>query len=200
MPASMFLQMSRTNRSAVEQFAKAVTQYPEGIVDLNGNDTYLPKEEIMSEWTAIPEKNEDGSFSLRFTYELNTLPSQPEQWVQLKTWEIESVEGQSEYVVLDLKHKNDHINLLVHYMKHTFSYVYACNNSSPDAKPFNLETHFSNYVMTAYWTSRKLTALCVNISKYNSLVTEGNKKRKSPRKPTTSGAGGSRSAPRQVPS
>ena len=134
--------MSTTNRSAVEKFATAITPpLPEGIVDLNGNDSFLPNEDIMSEWTAIPEKNEDGSFSLCFTYELNTPPSEPDQWVQLRTWEIESVEGQSEYVVIDLKNKNDHINLLVHYKKHTFSYVYACNNSGPDAKAFNLDTH-----------------------------------------------------------
>ena len=194
------VQMARPSRSAIEQFAALTGKpFPEGIVDLNDNDTYLPKEDIMSEWTAIPEKNEDGSFCLCFTYELNTTPDQPEQWVQVKTWEIESVEGQSEYVVLDLKNKNDHVNLLLHYKIHTFSYVYACNNSSPDAKPFNLNLHFSSYTLSAYWTSRKLTALAVNISKYNSLIAEGNKKKKSPRKQTTSGAGGSRSAPRQVP-
>lgn len=85
----------------------------------------------MSEWTATPENNKNGFFSLRFTYELNTPPNQLEQWVQVKEWEIESIDGQYKYVVLDLKQNNDHLNLLLHYMRHSFSHVYACNNSSP---------------------------------------------------------------------
>ena len=75
--------------------------------------------------------------------------------------------------------------------------MYSVNNSSPEAKPFNLDTHFTNYNLSAYWTSRKLASLSVNISKYNSLIAEGNKKKKSPRKQSPA-AGGSRSAPRQV--
>lgn len=73
----------------------------------------------MSEWTTILALNDNGSFSLRFTYELNTLPTHPEQWVQLKALEIESIEEQGEYVVFGLKNNTDNVNMLVYYMKHT---------------------------------------------------------------------------------
>lgn len=59
--------------------------FPEGIVDLNGNDTFLPKEDIMSEWAAIPETNGDNTSLLGFTYELNTHLNLFEQWVLFKT-------------------------------------------------------------------------------------------------------------------
>src|ERR1700737_496874 len=108
----------------------------------------------------------------------------------MKTWEIESVEAQGEYVILDMKNKKDHINLLLHFQKHTFSYIYATNNVVEDAKHFDLDALFSKYALSPYWTARKLTALALNISKYNSVVTEANKKKKSPRKPSTSGARG----------
>ena len=193
-------QMARSTRTAIEQFAAvARPPLPESIKDINSNDTYIPREEIMHEWTAIPDKNEDGQFSLRFTYELNTPRDQPEQWVQMKTWEIETIEAQGDYVILDMKNKNDHINLLLHFKKHSFSYVYAVLNSGPEADPFNLEAAFSKYALTSYWTARKLTALAVNISKYNSAVVEGGKRKKSPKSQSASGAGGSRSAPRAVP-
>src|ERR1700738_4220749 len=113
---------------------------------------------------------------------------------------MERCATQGEYVILDMKNKKDHINLLLHFQKHTFSYTYATNNVAEDAKHFDLDALFSKYALSPYWTARKLTALALNISKYNSVVTEANKKKKSPRKPSTSGAGGSRSAPRPVPS
>lgn len=81
-------------------------------------------------------------------------------------------------MVLDFKQRNDHTNLLLHYMRHIFSYVYVCNNSSSNTKPFNIETHFFNYAKRAYWTSKKLTALYVNILKYNNVVTEDNNEKK----------------------
>lgn len=132
----VFFHMACANRNAIEQFAAATHKpFPKGIVDLNNNDTFIPKEEIMSEWTAMPVKNEDETFSLHFAYKLNAKPEQPKQWVQLRNWEIESIEGQSEHVVVDLKHKSDHVNILLHYLKHSFSLLYACMNSSQDAKP-----------------------------------------------------------------
>lgn len=99
-------------------------------------------------------KNEDDIFSLCFVYELNTLPGQPKQWVELRNWEIESLEGESKHFVLDLKLKNDHANILSLYMKHTFLSLYVCINSSPEAKPFNMDTHLANYKLSA--TSRHL--------------------------------------------
>lgn len=66
--------MAKPNRSAIQHFA-VLTQksYTVGIIDINDNGKYMSKEDIMSEWIAILEKNEDGTFLLRFTYELNPL-------------------------------------------------------------------------------------------------------------------------------
>lgn len=141
--------MAQTNRNAIHEFIKQ-TQKPflDGIVDLNNNDTFIPKK-ITSEWISMPPRNLDNTFTLRFGYELNTLLGQPKQWVQLKYWEIESLDGECEQVVLDLKHKSDHVNILIHYMKHTFSSMYACINSSPNVKPFNMDTHFASYKLTS---------------------------------------------------
>lgn len=191
-------QMARS-RSAIELFCVPVDDLPDGVMDTNGNDNYVPNEDIVEEWTAIPSKNEDGTFSLRFTYQLKTEPHQPDDWVQMKTWEIESIEAQGEYEILDMKYKKDRVNLLVHYRRHPFSYPYAVNHAGEDAKHFNLQTHFSNYQPTPHWPARKLNGLILNLTKYNSAVQEANKKKKSPRRPTSAGAGGSRSAPRSVP-
>lgn len=192
--------MARQSRNAVEMFAVKLEQRPEWMVEPNGNDNYVPKEEFMEEWTAIPTKMEDGQFALRFTYELLTQPHQAEQWVQMKTWDIESVEAQGDYVIIDMKYKKDHVNLLMHVRGHTFSYQYCVHHAGPDAKHFELEKLFSNYKLSNIWTARKLNGLLLNMTKYNCAVEEANKKKKSPRKPSSSGAGGSRSAPRSVPS
>lgn len=69
----------------------------------------------------MPVKNEDEAFSLCFVYALNTKPRQSKQWVQLRSWEIESVEGQFQHVVVDVNHKSDHVNTLLHSLKHSFS-------------------------------------------------------------------------------
>lgn len=37
---------------------------PKSMKDINGNDNYLPKEELMGEWMAIPTKTEDIIFAL----------------------------------------------------------------------------------------------------------------------------------------
>ena len=87
------LQMARPVRSAIEMFAVQLDKLPESVTDDNGNDNYVPKADFMGEWTALPEKVDGGLFALRFTYELETRPDQPEQWVQMKTWEIESIEA-----------------------------------------------------------------------------------------------------------
>src|ERR1700737_507232 len=192
--------MAKAGRNAIDLFAVPVEHLPEGVSDTNGNDNYVPKEEVMGEWTAIPTKTEEGLFALRLTYELQTRADQPEQWMQTKNWEIESVEAQGDFVILDMKNKKDHINLLLNYLLHPFSYVYACNNVASDAKHFNLDALFTKFTLSQHWTARKLTALTLNILKFNSVAAEANKKKKSPRKPSASGAGGSRSAPRPVPS
>lgn len=61
------LTKTQSNNSALTQ-----KLFPAGIINLNDNNTYFPKEDIMSKWTAIPERNEDGSFSLCLTYEVDT--------------------------------------------------------------------------------------------------------------------------------
>ena len=100
---------------------------------------YVPKEDFMGEWTAIPTKTKDGIFALWFTYELETRPNQPEQWVQMKTWEIESIEAQRGFVILCMKNKKDNINLLLHCLHQSFFHVYARINDGADAKHFNWE-------------------------------------------------------------
>ena len=71
--------------NAINLFAMPVDQLPEGVMDTNGNDNYVPNEDVVEEWRAIPSKNVDGTFSLRFTYQLKTETHQPYQWVQMKT-------------------------------------------------------------------------------------------------------------------
>ena len=90
----ILLQMTRSSRSAIYMFAVKVDRLLESVLDDNGNDNYVPKEDFMGEWTTMPEKIGDALFCMRFTYELETRPDKPEQWVQMKTWEIESIEAQ----------------------------------------------------------------------------------------------------------
>lgn len=76
-----------------------------------------------------------------------------------------------------MKNKNDNINLLLHYLEHSFSHVYVYMNAGAYAKHFNLEDLFSKCTLSQFWTVRKLTTLALNISKYNSVVVEANKKK-----------------------
>ena len=192
--------MARMTRNAVEIFATKLEARPLWLIEPNGNDNYVPKPDLMGEWTAIPSKLDNGTFALRFTYQLLTPPHQPDTWVQMKTWEIESIEPQGDYVILDLKFKKDHVNLHMHFQYHRFSHLYAVNNAGEEAKHFELSKLFTNFNLSALWTSRKLNQLLLNMTKYNAAVEEANKKKKSPRKPSSAGAGGSRGAPRAVPS
>lgn len=151
------MQMAKASRNAIDLFAVPVERLPEGVSDTNRNDNYVPKEEFMAEWTAIPTKTEEGLFALRFTYELQTRADQPDQWVQTKNWEIESAEAQGDFVILDMKNKKDHVNLLLNYLLHPFSYAYACNNVASDTKHFNLDALFTKYALSQHWTARKVT-------------------------------------------
>jgi hypothetical protein len=74
--------MAIPNRDAIEMFAEKLEKLPESVEDDNGNDSYIPKEDFMGEWTALPEMLDDGTFALRLVYELNTKADQPEEWVQ----------------------------------------------------------------------------------------------------------------------
>ena len=56
----ILLQMARSSRSAIEMFAVKVDRLPKFVLDDNGNDNYVPKEDFMGEWTAMPEKIGDG--------------------------------------------------------------------------------------------------------------------------------------------
>ena len=198
--AIVIVQMDKSTRREILLFAVQCLELPETVSDTNGNDCFIPKNDYINEWTALPEKNEEGLFVLRFVYELSVPKNQPEQWVQMNFWEIESVEAQGRYVVVGVKSNKDHVNLLLDYLNHTFSHNYAQLHVSDEAKHFDLPGVFTKYALSQYWTARKLTALSMNISKFNSAIVEANKKKKSPRKPSSSGAGGSRSAPRPVPS
>ena len=67
----------------------------------------------------------------------------------MKTWEIESIEAQGDFVILDMKNKKDHINLLLDFRRHTFSHTYAQNNIVDDAKHFDLVNLFSKYSLSS---------------------------------------------------
>ena len=192
--------MARVTRSAVEIFAVMLEERPRWMIEANGNDNYVSKDDLMGEWTTIPSKLDNGTFALRFIYRLQTPSHQPDQWVQMKTRGIQSIEAQGDYVILNLKYKKDHVNLHMHYQYHTFSYQYAVHNTGQDAKHFELTKMFKDYNLSALWTARKLNQLLFNMTKYNTAVEEANKKKNSPRKPFSAGAGGSRGAPRTVPS
>ena len=56
------MQMARPNRSAIEMFAVQLDLLPESVSDPNGNDNYVPKEDFIGEWTALPEKTSTRSF------------------------------------------------------------------------------------------------------------------------------------------
>jgi hypothetical protein len=142
------LQMAIPNRDAIEMFADKLEKLPESVEDDNGNDNYLPKEDFMGEWTALPDMLDDGTFALRLVYELNTKADQPEEWVQMATWETESVEAQGNYVILNMKYNDDHVNILMEYLMHTFSHNYAINNVSEEGKRFDLDKLFGKYSLS----------------------------------------------------
>jgi hypothetical protein len=144
------LQMASPNRSAIEMFAEKLENLPESVTDDNGNDNYVPQEDFMGEWTALPKMLEDGTFVLRFIYELDTKPDQPEQWVHMKTWEIESVEAQGNFVIFNMKYKNDQVNVLLDYLKHSFSHNYAYMNVSEEGKRFDLPNLFIKYSLNQH--------------------------------------------------
>jgi hypothetical protein len=54
--------MARTSRNAIDMFAVPMVRLPQSISHSNGNDNYVPKEDVMGEWTAIPTKIERWSF------------------------------------------------------------------------------------------------------------------------------------------
>jgi hypothetical protein len=56
--------MAIPNRDAIEMFADKLEKLPESVEDDNGNDSYIPREDFMGEWTALPEMLDDGTFAL----------------------------------------------------------------------------------------------------------------------------------------
>lgn len=68
----------------------------------------------------------------------------------MKSWKKESIKAYGNFVILDMRKKNDHINFLLHYLEHSLSYVYTRMNPGPNAKHFNLEGPFSKYTHLDY--------------------------------------------------
>ena len=66
------MQMAKASRNAINLFAMSMDCLPESVSDTNEKDNYVPKEDIMGEWTEIPTKTEKCIFALSFTYELQT--------------------------------------------------------------------------------------------------------------------------------
>lgn len=58
------VQIARTSRNAIDMFTVPVDRLLESISDLNGNNNYVPKEDVIGEWTAIPTKTERRYFRL----------------------------------------------------------------------------------------------------------------------------------------
>ena len=87
------MQMVKASKTAIDFYVMPVDCLPEGVSDTNRNDNYVPKMNVMGEWTEIPLETKEGIFTLCFMYELQTRADQPDQWVQTKNWEIESIEA-----------------------------------------------------------------------------------------------------------
>ena len=98
------------------------------------------------------------------------------QWVQMKTWGIESIEALGDYVILDMRYKKKRINLLMHARLHTFSSQYCVNNVGIDLEHIELRKLFSKYHLSNIWTARKLNGLLLNMTKVDNTVEEANKK------------------------
>ena len=156
--------MTSPNRSAIDMFGEKLENVPESVTDDNGNDNYVPHEDFMKEWTVLPEMLEDGTFVLHFVYQLNTKDDEPEEWVQMATWEIDSVEAQGNYVILNMKYNNDHVNVLLDYLAYTFSHIYAQMNVKKGGKRFDL-----NNLFTRYSLSQLCNFQCLSTSLYTHI-------------------------------
>ena len=167
------------DRHAIEMFCNLLAKpYPDDIKDVNTNDHYEPKEDVVDNWTTIVEKDEDGLFVLRFSYQLKESPADSDDWVKLTSWAIECVVAQGDYVVVDLeKKKDDRVTFLLHFLKHAFSKT-ECQISSPEAVGLDLDGVFSNFALNAPWTGKRLGRLLNNVTKVNAAIEEGNKGKK----------------------
>ena len=163
-------------RHAIEMFSELLEKpFPVDIQDINTNDHYQPKDDIVDNWTTIVEKDEAGLFVLRFAYQLRTPLNTAESWVKLTSWAIECVVAQGDFVVVDLeKQKDDRVTFILHHLLHPFD-KNECEMSSPQADCFDLKTLFTDYALNAPWTGKRLGRLLNNVTKVNAAVEEGKK-------------------------
>lgn len=121
-------------RHSIQMFCELLNKpYPPDIQDINSNDHYEPKEEVVDNWTTIVEKDADGLFVMRFSYQLRVPIDAEESWVKLTSWKIECVVAQGDYVVVDLEKKNDdRVTFILHSLLHPFN-KNECEISSPEA-------------------------------------------------------------------
>lgn len=166
-------------RHSIQMFCELLNKpYPPDIQDINSNDHYEPKEEVVDNWTTIVEKDADGLFVMRFSYQLRVPIDAEESWVKLTSWKIECVVAQGDYVVVDLEKKNDdRVTFILHSLLHPFN-KNECEISSPEAGCFNLATVFSDYALNAPWTGKRLGRLLNNVTKVNAAIEEGKKGKK----------------------
>lgn len=166
------------DRHAIEMFSELLRKpYPDDIKDINANDHYKPKEDVVDNWTTIVEKDESGLFVLRFAYQLRVPIEADDSWVKLASWAIECVVAQGDYVVVDLeKNKDDRVTFILHFLMHPFD-KNECEISSPQAGCLDLGTLFTDYALNAPWTGKRLGRLLNNMTKVNAAIEEGKKGR-----------------------
>ena len=167
--------MASKKRPAIEMFAEAlIPPLPEAIKDISPNDHYKPQDDIVDNWTVLVEKDEKDIFVLRFAYQIKTELDDAEKWLKLKSWTVECAVAQGDYVVIDLEKKEDRVTFILHESYHPFN-KNECENGSPDAACFNLQTEFQDYACNAPWTGKRLGRLLNNVTRVNGALLEARK-------------------------
>ena len=172
-------------RQAIKMFSDLLEKpYPQDIQDINPNDHYQPKEDVVDNWTTILEKDDNGLFVMRFAYQIRAPIDVDGSWVKLTGWAIECVAAQGAYVVVDLeKKKDDRVTFILHHLLHPFD-KNECEISSPEAGCLELPALFTDYAVNAPWTGKRLGRLLNNMTRVNAAIEE-TKKGKG-KKPSTS--------------
>lgn len=94
----------------------------------------------------------------------------------MRSWEIESIDAQAYYVILNIKYRKNHINFLLHYLEHFFSHMYTCMNVEADAKHFNLGGSLPNVHPKPTMENKEVNNIALNMSMYKNVVVEVVKK------------------------
>ena len=188
--------MALKKRNAIDVFAELITPpLPPAIKDINKNDHYMPKKDVVDQWTVLVEKNDKDQYVLRFSYQIKANLEEQERWIKLKMWEVECAVSQGDFVVLDMEKNDDRITFILHEHEHPFD-KNQCELVSTDAGPLDLAREFQDYACNAPWTGKRLGRLINNVSRVNAAILEA-KKGKEKKKPSTKPQ--SKRVPKPVP-